>query len=83
MLSIESVRISFTYAALNGINFCAADINNEYLQTTSLQKYYIIFGPEFGPENVVKVALIHRYLYVIKSKASDFRKNMRYFMRYL
>ena len=80
---MESISIFFTYAALNGVNFCAADIQNEYLQAPSLKKYYIIFGPEFGLENVVKVALIHRYLYVIKSKVSDFRKNLRHFMRYL
>ena len=31
VVSRESVRISFTIAALNGVNICAADIRNAYL----------------------------------------------------
>ena len=32
VVSKESVHIAFTYAALNGIEVCAADIRNAYLQ---------------------------------------------------
>ena len=32
VVSRESVRIDFTYAALNGLDVCAADIQNAYLQ---------------------------------------------------
>ena len=59
VVSRESVRIAFTYAALNGVDICAADIRNAYLQAPSSCKDYIICGPEFGIENVGKVALIH------------------------
>ena len=59
VVSCESVRIAFTYTALNGLQVCAADICNAYLQAPSLCKGYIICGPEFGIENVGKVALIH------------------------
>jgi hypothetical protein len=57
-VSRESVQIAFTYAALNGVDVFA-DIRNAYLQAPSSQKDYIICGPEFGIENVGKVALIH------------------------
>jgi hypothetical protein len=67
VVSRESVRIAFTYAALNGINVFAADIRNAYLQAPSSQKDYIVCGPEFGIENVGKNALIHRALYGGKS----------------
>ena len=72
VVSHESVRIAFTYAALNGLEVCAADIRNVYLQAPSSCKDYIICGPEFGIENVGKVALIHRALYGGKSAGRDF-----------
>ena len=48
VVSRESVRIAFTYAALNNLDVFAADIRNAYLQAPSSQKDYIICGPEFG-----------------------------------
>ena len=66
------MRIAFTYAALNGLDICAADILHAYLQAPRSQKDYIICGAEFGLENVGKVALIHRALYGGKSAGKDF-----------
>ena len=48
VVSRESVRIVFTYAALNGLDVFAADIRNAYLQAPSSQKDFIICGEEFG-----------------------------------
>ena len=48
VVSRESVRIAFTYAALNDLDVCMADIRNAYLQSPTSQKHYIICGPEFG-----------------------------------
>jgi len=68
VVSRESVRIAFTYAALNGLDVFAADIRNAYLQAPSSQEDYIICGVEFDLENVGRVvALIHRALYGGKS----------------
>jgi hypothetical protein len=83
VVSRESVRIAFTYAALNGVDICAADIRNAFLQAPSSCKDYIICGPEFGLENVGKVALIHRALYGGKSAGRDFRNHLRSCMRHL
>jgi hypothetical protein len=77
VVSRESVRIAFTYAALNNVDVCAADIQNAYLQAPSSQKDYIICGPEFGIENIGKVALIWRALYGGKSAGKDFRNHLR------
>ena len=38
VVSRESVRIAFTYAALNDLDLFAADLRNAYLQAPSLQK---------------------------------------------
>ena len=83
VVSRESVRIAFTYAALNGLDVCAVDILNAYLQAPSSQKDYIICGAEFGLENVGKVALIHRALYGGKSAGRDFRNHLRACMRHI
>ena len=83
VVSRESVRIAFTYAALNGLSIWAADIRNAYLQAPSSQKNYIICGPEFGLENVGKVALIHRALYGGKAAGRDFRNHLRSCMHFL
>ena len=67
LLSRDSVRIAFSYTALNYIDALAADIQNSYLQATLSQKHYVICGAEFGLKNVGKVALIRRALYGGKS----------------
>ena len=82
-MSRESVRIPFTYAALNNLDIFAADIRNAYLQAPSSRRDYIICGPEFGLENVGKVALIHRALYGGKTAGRDFRNHLRSCMRHL
>ena len=83
VVSRESVRIAFTYAALNDFDVYAADVRNAYLQAPSSQKDYIICGPEFGLENVGKVALIQRALYGGKSAGKDFRNHLRSCMLHL
>lgn len=84
VVSRESVRIAFTYAALNGIDICAADILNAYLQAPSSEKYYIPkCGLEFGLENVGKRAKIVRALYGGKSSGRDFRNHLRSCMVHL
>ena len=77
VVSRESVRIALTYAALNGIEVMAAEIQNAYLQAPSSEKHYIIYGLEFGLENVGKVGLIRRALYGGKSSGADFWKHLR------
>jgi hypothetical protein len=83
VVSRESVRITFTYAALNGVDICTAGIRNAYLQAPSSQKDFIICGAEFGLENVGKSALIHRALYGGKAAGRDFRNHLRACMMHL
>lgn len=83
VVSRESVRIALTYAALNGVDVCAADIQNAYLQDLSSQKHYVICGAEFGLENVRKKALILQALYGGKTAGRDFRNHLRECMSHL
>lgn len=83
VVSRESVRIALTYAALNGLQVWAADVQNAFLQAPTTQKHYIICGPEFGPENEGKRALIKRALYGGKTAGKDFRDHLRSCMEHL
>jgi hypothetical protein len=63
VVSRESIRIGLTYAALLGLPVVGGDIQDAYLQAPSSEKHFIVCGPDFGTENVGRVALICRALY--------------------
>ena len=42
VVSRDSIRIIFTYAALNGLEVGAEDIKNAYIQAPTSEKHYII-----------------------------------------
>ena len=77
VVSRESVRIAFLSAALNALPICACDIQNAYLQAPSSEKHFIICGPEFGLDNIGKVAIIIRALYGGKSAGADYWRHVR------
>jgi hypothetical protein len=57
VVSRESIRIALTYAAMLGLPVIGGNIKNAYLQAPSSEKHFIVWGPEFGVENVGRVAL--------------------------
>ena len=83
VVSRDSVRIGLTYAALMEIPVIAGDIRNAYLQAPTSEKHYVICGPEFGLENVGKVAIIIRALYGGKTSGADFWRHLRSCMKHL
>ena len=70
VVSRNSVRIVFTLAAMNGLDICATDIQNAYIQAPTSEKHYVICGTEFG-EHQGKKALIRRALHGGKSIGRD------------
>ena len=83
VVSRESVRIDFTYAALNDADVWDCDIQNTYLQAPTTEKHYVICVQEFGLENVEKIAVIHRATHGGKSASRDFRIHLRSYMEHL
>jgi hypothetical protein len=77
VVSRESIRIALTYAALLGLPVIGGDIKNAYLQAPSSEKHFIVCGPEFGVENIGRVALIRRALYGGKVAGRDFWHHLR------
>src|SRR5687767_14862144 len=74
VVSMETVRICFTLAKLNGLEVCAGDIGNAYLYGKTKEKVCIIAGPEFGDELKGKTLIIHKALYGLKSSSARFHK---------
>lgn len=82
IVSCDTVRIAFTYAALNGLDVCASDIRNAYIQAKSSEKHYIVCSPEFG-ENQGRRAIIVQSLYGGKCAGRDYWLHLRDCMDYL
>ena len=70
------------YTALNNLNICAAEIHNAYIQAPTLEKHYVICGPEFG-EHEGNKAMIRCALYGGKSAGRDYWLHLRSYMEYL
>ena len=77
VVSRESVRIAFTYAALNVLDRFVADVRNAYLQDPSSENHFITCDPEFGLENVGKRDMVLRALCGGKSAGRELRNHLR------
>ena len=56
---------------------------NAYFQAPTLEKNFIICGPDIGIENIVKKAIITRALYGGKCAGRDFWNHLRSCMKFL
>jgi Reverse transcriptase (RNA-dependent DNA polymerase) len=76
VVSRESVRIAFLYASLNDLKVMSADVQGAYLNAPCKEKVHTRCGPEFGPENVGKIAVIVKALYGLKTSAFAWREHL-------
>lgn len=75
VVGMETIRLGFTLAAMNGLNCCAADVGNAFLYGKTREKVYIIAGPEFG-KHAGKRMLIDKGLYGLKTSAARFHEHL-------
>ena len=54
LVSRITVRITFTYVVLLGLDLWTVDIMNALVQTPTTKKYWVECGPEFGSTNIGK-----------------------------
>ena len=66
VVSKETVRIAFTYVALNDLDLFVEDVQNAYLQAPITEKYWKKYKSEFGPELEGSAVYIARALYGTK-----------------
>jgi Reverse transcriptase (RNA-dependent DNA polymerase) len=76
VVSRESVRITFTLAALNDLDIQLADVSNAYLNAPSRERLVTKCGPDFGKELQGRWAIIKRALYGCKSAAASWRASI-------
>ena len=74
VVSMEAVRLGFVMAKLNGLQVCAGDIGNAYLNAYTDEKLYIIAGPEFGPKLAGKRLIVIRALYGTRTAGAKFHQ---------
>ena len=79
----KSIHILLTHDVLHGVPVMAADIRNAYLQAPTSEKHFVMCGPEFGIDNVGKMALISQALYGGKTDGRDFWHHLRSCMKFL
>jgi Reverse transcriptase (RNA-dependent DNA polymerase) len=83
VVSRESVRITFTIAALNGHDVMTADIMNAYLTSPCDEQIWTTLRSEFGPELAGKRAIVVRSLYGLKSAGAAYRYHLATCMEHL
>jgi hypothetical protein len=69
IVSRESIRIAFTYAAMLDLDIRIADVGNAYLYAPTNERLYTICGPEFGEDEGI-IATIVCALYGLKSSGA-------------
>jgi len=72
VVSRDSVRIAFLYAALNGLDVLSCDVGNAYLYAPCREKIYFIGGLECGEQHG-KVLVVTKALYGLKSSGASWR----------
>ena len=75
VVSRETVRIAFLYAALNDLEVLSCDIANAYLNAPCREKLWYCAGPEFGNEQG-SVMIMRKAVYGCKSSGSSWRHTL-------
>ena len=83
VVNMETVRMAFILAELNGLTIVAGDVGNAYLNARSKENCYIRAGSEFGPELLGLLLLIIKALYGLKSSAARFHEHLSVALRKL
>ena len=66
VVSLRGFRLVVFAAELNGLQMWATDVGNAYLEAFTLEKVYIVAGPEFG-ERHGHILIIRKALYGLRT----------------
>ena len=83
VVSIEAVRLGFILAHANGLQICAGDVGNAFLNGITKEQVYIIAGKEFGKETCGKALIVEKSLYGLKTSAARFHEHLSRTLRIL
>ena len=83
LVSRESTRIAFIYAALNSVDVWSCDMKNAYLQSPTSKNHYVVCEPKWSLENQGKIAITFRARNGGKYTGRDFRNYLRHCREHL
>jgi hypothetical protein len=75
VVGMETVRLGFLLAEMNGLKVCAADISSAFLYSKTRETRYIIAGPEFGDLEGEKL-VIDKGLYGLRTSSARFHEHL-------
>jgi hypothetical protein len=75
VVGMETIRLGFLLASMNGLDVCAADIGNAFLYGRTKEKVYIIAGSEFGEAQGTPL-IIDKGLYGLRSSSARFHEHL-------
>ena len=82
VVGVETVRLDFLLAEMNGLKVCAADISSADLYTKTREKRYIIASPEFGELEGEKLVIDHS-LYGLRTLGAQFHEHLGQKLRHM
>lgn len=71
VVSLNSVRLGFHIATLNGLKVLAGDIHNSYLNAPTPEKNYFIAGPQWKSDQEQHINIV-RVLYELRTSGLAF-----------
>jgi hypothetical protein len=83
VVGMDTVRLAFSLAAMQGLDVCAADIATAFLYGKTREKVYIIAGPEFGPELEGRKLIVDGGLYGLRTSAARYHERCSAVLRKL
>ena len=75
VVGMDTIRLGFLLASINGLQICAADIGNAFLYGRTQEKVYIIAGPEFGELQGLPL-IVDKGLYGLRTSAARFHEHL-------
>jgi hypothetical protein len=75
VVAMETIRMGFVVAAMNGLQVCAADVGNAFLYGITRERVFVVAGPEFGHLEGRKM-IIYKGLYGLKSSGARFHEHL-------
>src|SRR5688500_7223411 len=83
VVGMDTVRMGFILADLNGLLVVAGDVGNAYLNSRTKELVYFKAGPEFPPKLRGKRLLCYKALYGLKSSSARFHEHLSVALRKL
>ena len=74
VVGLESIRLGFTIAAMNGLSVCAADVGNAFLYGKTKEKVFVRAGAEFGKARQGKRLVVVKSLYGLRSSSARYHE---------